>query len=60
MEEKNYTIDTWADSQSKEANLIKSIMAKPVINLEQKEVTEDDLKQEETKKKSPIHFLGLL
>lgn len=60
MDEKNYTIDTWVDSQSKEANLIKSIMAKPVINLEQKDLTEYDLKQEETKKKSPIHFLGLL
>lgn len=60
MDEKNYTIDSWADSKSKEANLIKSIMAKPVIKLEQNEITEKDIKQEEDKKKSPIHFLGLL
>ena len=51
-----------ASSGSMESMLIKNIMQKPLINLEQREPTEEDVRSQdqESKINKPINFLGLL
>jgi hypothetical protein len=60
MEEKNFSFDEWSDSSSKEMNLIKNIMAKPPVKLEQKDITKEPILPDKEKSVSFKDLLGIL
>lgn len=62
MDEKNFTIEEWSKSGSKEMDIIKNIISKPVVQLQQKEITEKDVQQYNATDKKPSFkdILGIL
>lgn len=60
MEEKKFSFEEWSDSSSKEMNLIKNIMIKPPVNLEQKDVTKEPILPDKEKPASFKDLLGIL